>query len=137
MNLKILMVLAIAGIVTMATPACFSDTQQAGSVAGGGFCSVGTENESGRDKARPSTADTAKGKPQTTCPVLGGEINKSLYVDYQGKRIYVCCSDCIEAVKKNPEKYIKKLEEQGVTLENISIDKDSKEGKERTIEQKK
>ena len=45
-------------------------------------------------------------KPQTTCPVLGEPIDKNLYVDYNGKRIYVCCADCIEKVKKNPEKYI-------------------------------
>lgn len=54
-------------------------------------------------------------KPQTTCPVMGGKINKSLYADVQGKRIYVCCRGCIAAIKKEPAKYIKKLEATGVT----------------------
>ena len=27
-------------------------------------------------------------KPQTVCPVLGGKINKDVYTDYQGQRIY-------------------------------------------------
>ena len=27
--------------------------------------------------------------PQSTCPIMGGGINKSLYVDHEGKRIYV------------------------------------------------
>ncbi|HUT37359.1 MAG TPA: hypothetical protein VNE39_28005, partial [Planctomycetota bacterium] len=30
--------------------------------------------------------------PQTTCPVMGGKIDRKLFVDYEGKRIYVCCS---------------------------------------------
>jgi len=56
-------------------------------------------------------------KPQTTCPVLGGDIDKSVYVDYQGKRIYFCCMGCDAEFKKNPEMYMKKLREAGVALE--------------------
>ena len=62
-------------------------------------------------------------KPQTTSPVMGGEINKSLYVDYQGKRIYVCCEGCLGKLKKNPEKYIKKLEKMGQTPEAVPQEK--------------
>ena len=58
-----------------------------------------------------------KDKPQSVCPVLGGKIDKSVYTDYQGKRIYFCCSGCIDEFKKNPEKYLKQMEEQGVTPE--------------------
>jgi YHS domain-containing protein len=66
-------------------------------------------------------SNTAKHKlsPQTTCPVLGGAIDKKLFVDYKGKRIYVCCEDCIAKVKKNPEKYMKKLEKMGQSVETI------------------
>ncbi|MCL4503003.1 MAG: YHS domain-containing protein [Deltaproteobacteria bacterium] len=56
-------------------------------------------------------------KPQTTCPVLGGKINKQFYVDYQGKRGYLCCQGCEAQFKKDPEKYMKKIQEQGITLE--------------------
>ena len=59
----------------------------------------------------------AQAKPQTTCPVLGGNINKQVYVDYQGNRIYFCCQGCDEQFNKDPEKYLKKLEAEGVTLE--------------------
>ncbi len=63
-------------------------------------------------------ADTAgKGQPQTTCPVLGGKIDKKIYTDYKGKRIYFCCSGCVGVFKKDPEKYIKQMEDQGVVLE--------------------
>jgi YHS domain-containing protein len=67
-------------------------------------------------------------KPQTTCPVMGEPIDKNLYVDYNGKRIYVCCADCIDKVKKNPEKYIKKLEKMGQGVESIE-DGTKKKGK--------
>ena len=59
----------------------------------------------------------AEAKPQTTCPVLAGNIDKSVYADYQGKRIYFCCKGCDTEFNKDPEKYMKKLQEAGVTLE--------------------
>ena len=58
-----------------------------------------------------------KGKAQTECPILGGAIDKRLYVDYKGYRIYFCCKGCPEQFMENPEKYMKILRESGVTLE--------------------
>jgi YHS domain-containing protein len=72
-------------------------------------------------------------KPQTTCPVMGEPIDKNLYVDYNGKRIYVCCANCIDKVKKNPEKYIKKLESTGQSVEIIET-ASKKENKEATAD---
>jgi len=46
---------------------------------------------------------------QKTCPVMGGKINRSLYYTYKGRKIYVCCGGCIPVIKKNPEKYLKKV----------------------------
>jgi len=48
-------------------------------------------------------------KPQTTCPVMGGGINRKLFADAGGYRIYVCCPGCITKVKGNPQKYINML----------------------------
>ena len=56
-------------------------------------------------------------KPQTTCPVLAGKIDKNVYADYKGKRIYFCCQGCDATFNKDPEKYMKKLQEEGITLE--------------------
>jgi YHS domain-containing protein len=56
-------------------------------------------------------------KKQTLCPVMGGTVNTNLYVDADGKRIYVCCPGCLSAIKKNPAKYINGLEKEGVTLD--------------------
>ncbi len=63
-------------------------------------------------------AGWAQGKAQTVCPVLQGNIDKSVYVDYKGKRIYFCCQGCDAEFNKDPEKYLKKLEAEGVTPEN-------------------
>jgi YHS domain-containing protein len=52
---------------------------------------------------------------QTKCPVLSGKINEKVFTDYQGKRIYFCCAACIDEFKKDPEKYLKKMEAEGVT----------------------
>lgn len=52
---------------------------------------------------------------QTKCPVLGNKIDEKVFVDYQGKRIYFCCAGCIDQFKKDPEKYLKKMEAEGVT----------------------
>ena len=65
------------------------------------------------DTDKKTTATENNLKPQTECPVLGGAVDKSLFVDYQGKRIYVCCAGCIDTVKSDPEKFIKKLADKG------------------------
>ena len=57
-------------------------------------------------------------KAQTNCPITGGKINKKFYVDVNGKRLYVCCPGCIAKIKADPDKYIKKLEQAGVKLED-------------------
>ena len=57
---------------------------------------------------------------QATCPVMGGKINKDVYADYEGKRVYFCCEACISTFKQDPAKYVKKLEGEGVTLETVS-----------------
>jgi len=49
---------------------------------------------------------------QKTCPVTGDPIDKRFYVDHQGRRIYFCCEACIKAFKKDPDKYVKKLDAQ-------------------------
>lgn len=55
--------------------------------------------------------------PQKTCPVMGGKINKNMYVDAKGYRIYVCCAGCNRAIKANPDKFIEKMKADGVELE--------------------
>ena len=47
---------------------------------------------------------------QTVCPVMeGNPIDKQIFLDYQGKRVYFCCASCKAQFLKDPEKYIVKL----------------------------
>ncbi|MBP7829153.1 MAG: hypothetical protein KA248_04475 [Kiritimatiellae bacterium] len=59
----------------------------------------------------------AEVKAQSQCPVMGGAVNKSIYVDHGGKRVYLCCNACVSTFKADPEKYVKQLAEAGVQLE--------------------
>ena len=49
---------------------------------------------------------------QKLCPVTGELINRNIFVDYDGRRIYFCCDMCPAQFKKEPEKFLKKLDEQ-------------------------
>jgi YHS domain-containing protein len=67
-----------------------------------------------------SKGNVAEPKPQITCPVMGGKINEGVYADYEDKRVYFCCGGCISKFQKDPAKYVKKLEAEGVALEDAS-----------------
>jgi YHS domain-containing protein len=63
-------------------------------------------------------ADTpAKGKAQATCPVMAGNIDKNLYTDYKGQRVYFCCPACVDIFKKDPDKYLETMKEAGIEPE--------------------
>jgi YHS domain-containing protein len=46
---------------------------------------------------------------QKICPVMGAPINKDIFIEYKGKKVYFCCPGCEEKFKAEPEKYIAKL----------------------------
>ena len=55
------------------------------------------------------TSVAAETLEQTTCPVMGGKINKDIYTEYKGKKVYFCCAGCVDKFKEDPEKYLAKL----------------------------
>ena len=69
-------------------------------------------------KAASNSATSVALKAQTKCPVLDGPIDKKVFVDYKGKRIYFCCAGCEQDFNKDPEKYLKKMETDGIKLED-------------------
>ena len=71
-------------------------------------------------------AGTAWAKPQETCPIMGGAINKSVYTDYKGKRVYFCCNGCPQAFLKEPDQYITQMESAGIELEKVPVATDVK-----------
>ena len=50
----------------------------------------------------------------TTCPVSGeklGEMGKPYVFTHEGREIKLCCKSCLKDFKKDPAKYVKKIEE--------------------------
>jgi YHS domain-containing protein len=62
-------------------------------------------------------------KPQTYCPIMGGEIDKSVYVDYKGKRIYFCCPGCKEPFLKHADEHLAKMAAEGIDLQEVPHDR--------------
>ncbi|MGA2171825.1 MAG: YHS domain-containing protein [Sedimentisphaerales bacterium] len=70
-------------------------------------------------KSQPAPADVNKAPAkvaaaaeveQTMCPVMdGNKIDKNVFVEYKGKKVYFCCTKCKAVFEKDPEKYIAKL----------------------------
>jgi YHS domain-containing protein len=98
---------AIAGLMIAASLSLAPDSPAAG------------KGHAQKHKKHGVTTEKKASQAQTSCPVMGGKINPKLYVDANGKRIYVCCKGCIAAVKKAPAKYIRQLEDQGVTVAKL------------------
>ena len=105
-----------------------------------------TTNTNAPAKAQAEKVAKKAGKVvhQTMCPVMGNAIDKKLFVDHEGKRIYVCCAGCLETIKKDPATYIKQMEDQGITLFKAPVKGSNKGGnslkdkvKDKVKEQKK
>ncbi len=60
-----------------------------------------------------------QGPVQKMCPVMGGEINKEVFVDHKGNRVYFCCPGCIDKFKNDPDKYMNKMGREGTVLEKV------------------
>lgn len=56
---------------------------------------------------KEETAFVGKGDGVETCPVTGEPVNKNIKHGFFGRTVYFCCESCLEAAKKNPEKFIK------------------------------
>lgn len=67
-----------------------------------------------------AAADAKEGKvkpyPLKTCAVsdekLGGDMGEPYVFKYEGREIKLCCKSCLKDFKKNPAKYIKKIEKE-------------------------
>ena len=55
------------------------------------------------------TVEAIESVEQKTCPIMGSPINKELYTEYKGQKVYFCCAGCKPKFDANPEKYIAKL----------------------------
>lgn len=70
-----------------------------------------------KSEPAPAPAETKEVAPaavpaaieQTTCPVMGGAVNKDIFTEYQGKKVYFCCPACKGQFEADPQKYLAKL----------------------------
>ncbi|MBN1126052.1 MAG: YHS domain-containing protein [Sedimentisphaerales bacterium] len=75
------------------------------------FALQGCRDKEGNRQADHSGSGTAAAATvQTSCPVMAGNpINKNISIEYQGKKVYFCCADCVEKFKADPAKYVVNL----------------------------
>ena len=80
----------------------------AGSLLVGLFALQGCKKSEPTEPAEPEGAVSAT-ILQKTCPVMGSPINKDIFTEYKGKKVYFCMPACKEKFEANPEEYIAKL----------------------------
>ena len=78
-----------------------------------GSCVIAVDHAACTGNAASCLAAATRGN-QTVCPVNGKPINKKVYLEHQGKRVYFSCTSCIEPFKKNAARYFKDAEAKGV-----------------------
>lgn len=67
-----------------------------------------------------NTKDSRGSSPQTLCPVTWEKIDKTLFVDAEGHRIYVCSRQCLATVEARPAEYLQRLLARGQQTESLS-----------------
>ncbi len=50
------------------------------------------------------------------CPVSTEEVDPEVTYTYKGKTYALCCNNCLKKFKKDPEKYISRLSEDGKSI---------------------
>jgi YHS domain-containing protein len=51
--------------------------------------------------AKLSNEDKEAIKANEVCPISGEPINKSLSLEFEGRKVYFCCEHCVEKYKKD------------------------------------
>ncbi len=77
--------------------------------------------------ASSDTQRSSEASVQTECPVMvGNKIDRDIYTDYKGKRVFFCCNSCRQAFIKDPETYLDKLPQ--FSIGNSGVDDDAAAG---------
>jgi len=65
-------------------------------------------------KDHPQAAKSSDGAElkQKTCPVMGRPIDKDVFIEYEGRKVYFCCKGCDKKFKESPNKYLPALYKQ-------------------------
>jgi YHS domain-containing protein len=109
---SILILVAVAGLVALS--GCEKKTEPVKTPA----MDMSKTAKDATAQAKQTAADAQKtagaavvaATEQTVCPVMAGNpIDKNVFVEYKGKKVYFCCESCKADFGKDPEKYIKDL----------------------------
>ena len=106
---KLLSIMTIAGLFLMTSiilTGCEESEPEATSPASMEMNHDMAEHEAVMAETTTQVASTSE---QTLCPVMDAPINKALFVEHEGKKVYFCCAGCEKVFKENPEKYLAKL----------------------------
>jgi YHS domain-containing protein len=90
-----------------------------GLVEAGDYGQAMESHRHGHSRDDSLSAGTASSATQRLCPLTGQPVDRSQFVDHEGKRIYFCCAACKEPFRKDPAKYIQAMESAGVILEKV------------------
>jgi hypothetical protein len=74
-------------------------------------------HKQGKTHASEATSHEDSFKPQSVCPVMGGKIDKKVFVDVAGYRIYACCPGCLAKIESDPDKAVAAIIAKGETPE--------------------
>jgi hypothetical protein len=62
-----------------------------------------------------SATDKVKPYPLNYCIVsgdkLGGDMGKPVVINYHGQEVKFCCKDCVKDFNKEPDKYLKQIQD--------------------------
>jgi YHS domain-containing protein len=100
MKMKMIVVLSVVAAVAF--------------IIGGAACSRASKEPTPASATNSATAKDAKPYPFDTCLVDGmklGSMGDPYVFVYQGQEIKFCCPDCKPEFLKDPEKYMKKIQD--------------------------
>ncbi len=80
-------------------------------------CSEEFSQNPGKYMAKLEQEGFTVAKIQQTCPVTGKAVDRSVYGDIGGMRVYFCSRDCTTTMASDPGKYLKAQMAEGVMYE--------------------
>jgi YHS domain-containing protein len=83
------------------------------------FCSSTWASGSHKHDMKKSEAAAMVKGTQKVCPIRKEAIDPTVSIEYQGQKIYFCCSGCDEKFLKDPESYFAEMKKRGEVTESI------------------
>lgn len=69
------------------------------------------DDKKGTQETKDKKVEVASQTLNTICPVSKEEADSKIVAEYKGQKVALCCKTCLKKFQKNPEKYIKNLDQ--------------------------